>query len=101
MDRGPHGSTVLKGSGGRSLTLRRSVRDTAAAAIGVNGDSNPTSSGEEQGGWLHRKKRTSVSWPRRGRKGLRLYRGASSHGGSGTYGRWTVCTVPATAVAGI
>ncbi len=82
MDRGPHGSTVMEGDGGRSHTLRRSARDTAAAAIGVYGDINPTSSGEEQEGWLPRKKRTSVSWPRLGRRGMRL---ASSHGGCGTY----------------
>ena len=99
MDRGPHGSTVLERGGGRSRTLRRSVRDTAAAAIGVYGDANPTSSGEGQGGWLPRNKRTSVSWPRRGRMGLRLHRGASSHSGSGTYGRWSVRTVPVNAVA--
>ncbi len=86
-DRGPHGSTVPEGGGDRSRTLRRSVRDTAAAAIGVHGGTNPTSSGEEHGGRLPRKKRTSVSWPRRGRRGLRLHRGVSSHGGSGTYGR--------------
>ena len=46
------------------------------------GTPTPPSSGAEQGGRLPRKKRTSVSWPRRGRRGLRLHRGASSHGGS-------------------
>ena len=51
---------------------------------------------------LPRKKGTAASWPRRGRKGLRLHRGALSHGGSGTYGRViSVRTVPATAVAGV
>jgi len=33
-----------------------------------------------------RKIRTSPSWPRRGRRGLRLRRGAFSHGCSGSYG---------------
>ena len=35
--------------------------------------------------WLLRKIRTSPSWPRRDRKGLRLRRGAFSHGCSGSY----------------
>ena len=78
------------------------VRETAAAAIGVQEYTNPTRLGEEHGGKLPRKKGTAVSWPRRGRMGLRLHRGAFSHGGSGTYGRVaSVRTVPATAVAGV
>ena len=58
------------------------IRETAAAAIGVNENTNPTRLGEEQGGKLPRKKGTAASWSRRGRRGLRLYRGASSHGGN-------------------
>jgi len=42
--------------------------------------------GEEQGGRLPHKKRTTLSWPRRGRRGLRRQREAFSHGGSGPYG---------------
>ena len=48
---------------------------------------------------MPRKKGTAVSWPRRGRMGLRLHRGALSHGGSGTYGR--VANVRTIAVAGV
>ena len=51
-DRGPHGSTALEGGVGRSRTLRRSVREIAAAAIGVYADTNLTRSGEELGGRL-------------------------------------------------
>ena len=80
-DQGPHGSTVLEGGGSRSRTLRKSVRETAAAAIGVYKDNNPTRPGEEQGGRLPRKKGTAVLWPRRGRRGQRLHRGAFSNGG--------------------
>jgi hypothetical protein len=58
------------------------VREIAAAAIGVQEDTNPTRPGEDQGGKLPRKKGTAVSWPRRGCMGLRLHNGASSHGGS-------------------
>ena len=66
------------------------------------GTPNPTSSCEEHGGRLPRKKRTSVSWLRRGRRGLRLRRGASSHGGSRSYGRVSIVrTVLDTAVAGV
>ncbi len=64
---GPHGSTVLEGGGCISRTLRRSVRETADAAIGVYVNTNPTRLGEEQGGMLPRKRGTAVSWPRRGR----------------------------------
>ena len=78
------------------------VRETAAAAIDVQEDTNPTRLGEKRGGRLPRKNMTAVSWPRRDRKGLRLHRGAFSQGGSGTYGRVaSVRTVPATPVAGI
>ena len=38
------------GDGGRSRMLRRSVRETAAAAIGVAENTNHKRSGEEQGG---------------------------------------------------
>ena len=58
------------------------VRETAAATNGVYEDTNPTRPGEEQGGKLPRNKGTTVSWPMRCRKGLRLHRGASSHGGN-------------------
>jgi hypothetical protein len=58
------------------------VQQTAAAAIGVQGDTNPTRPCEEQGGRLPRKKGTALSWPRRGRRGLRRHSGASSYGGS-------------------
>jgi hypothetical protein len=77
------------------------VRNTAAAAIGVQEDTNLTRTCEEQGGRLPRKKGTAVSWPRRGRKGLRLHRGASSHGGSGSGGAGFSRTVQNTAVAGV
>ena len=35
---------------------------------------------------LPHNKRTAVSWPRRDREGLRLHRGAFSHGGNRSYG---------------
>jgi len=54
-DRGPQGRTVVEGGGGRSRTLRRSVRETTAAAIGVYVDTNPTHPGEDEGGMLPRK----------------------------------------------
>ncbi len=42
---------VRRGGGGcRSRMLRRSVREIAAAAIGVSGNTNPKRAGEEQGG---------------------------------------------------
>ncbi len=42
---------VRRGGGGcRSRTLRRSVRETAAAAIGVSENTYPKRPGEEQGG---------------------------------------------------
>ena len=50
------------------------------------GTPTPPSSGEEQGGRLPHKKRTTLSWPRRGRRGLRRHREAFSHGGSRPYG---------------
>ena len=55
---------------------------TAAAAIGVLGDTTPTRPSEEQGSNLPRKKGTAVSWPRRGRRGMRRHNGASPYGGS-------------------
>ena len=58
------------------------VRETAAATIGVLGDTTPTRPGKEQGGMLPRKKGTAVSWPGRGRRGLRRHNGTSSYGGS-------------------
>ena len=57
------------------------VRETAATANGVLEDTTPTRLGEEPGGMLPRKKGTVVSWPRRGRRGLRRRNGASSYGG--------------------
>ena len=64
----------------------RSARETAAAAIGVCETTNLTRASEEQGGRLPRKKGTAVLWPRRGRWGQRLYRGAFSSGGNRTGG---------------
>ncbi len=100
-DRGPHGSTALEGGGGGLRTMRRSVRETAAAAIGVYVDTNLTRQGEEQGGRLPRKKGIAVLWPRRGRWGQRLYRRALSNGGSRSGGAEFSCTVRDTAVAGV
>ena len=101
MDRGPHGSTVLEGRRGISRTRRRSVRETAAAAIGVYVDTNPTRPSEEQRGRLPRKKGTAVLCPRRGRWGQRLHRGAFSNVGSRSVGTGFSRTVRDTAVAGV
>jgi hypothetical protein len=68
----------LEGGGDRSRTLRRSVRETAVVAIGVNVDTNPTRSGEEHGGRLPLKKRLTLPWPRRGRREMRRHGGAFS-----------------------
>ncbi len=52
---------VRRGDGGcRSRTLQRSVRDTAAAAIGAAENSNPKRSGEEQGGAASQDKDFSI-----------------------------------------
>ena len=62
-----------------------SVRKPAATVSGVK--KNPTLQvhvGSKEA--LPHKKRTAVSWPRRDRMGLRLHRGAFSHGGSRSYG---------------
>jgi hypothetical protein len=52
----------------------------------VIGRHRPRTSRRGAGRWLLRKIRISPSWSRRGRKGLRLWRGAFSHGCSGSYG---------------
>ena len=74
--------------------MRRCVRDTAAAAIGVP----KTQILHVHAGSLEAlslKKTTTVWWPRRDRKGQRLYRQDFSHGGGS-------CSTPGrTAVAGI
>ncbi len=60
-DRGPQGSTVQKGGGDdRPRLMWRSVRGTAAAAIGVSGNTDPKRSGEEQGGTASQDKGFSV-----------------------------------------
>ena len=59
-DRGPNGSTVMEGDGGRSRTLRRSVQETAAAAIGVFVDTNPTRSGGSHEGVVPQEKDHNV-----------------------------------------
>jgi hypothetical protein len=52
---------VRRGGGGcRSCMLRRSVRETAAAAICVSENTNPKRSGEEQGGAASQDKVLSV-----------------------------------------
>ena len=82
--RGP-GAARKQGLGGRRRQIaydRRSVRETAAAAIGVYETTNLTRLGEEQGGWLPRKKGLAVLWPRRGSLGHRFQRRALSNGGS-------------------
>ena len=77
------------------------VWETAAAAIGVREDTNPTRPGEDQGGRLPRKKGTAVTWPRRGCRGLRRHIGASSHGGTRSGGAGSSRAVRDTAVAGV
>jgi hypothetical protein len=81
--------------------MRRSVRETAAAAIGVFVDTNLTRLGEEQGGKLPRKKGTAVLWPRRGRYIRCLHRRALSNGGSRSSDAGFSRTVRDTAVAGV
>ena len=70
-NRGPYGSAVQWGGGdGRSRSLRRSVRESAAAAIGDR--ETPTlniQKGDKEA--LSLKKKTTVLWPRRGRRELR------------------------------
>jgi hypothetical protein len=86
-DRGPQGSVVWEAGGGRSRAPRRSVRESAAAAIGVSKNTNPPLRPDgEQGGRLPRKKRTTTPWPRWGCRGLHRHSGAFSIGGSRPYG---------------
>ena len=73
MDRGPQGSAVQWcGGGGRSRTLRRSVRESAATATGVwETPTRYVQEGDREESSL--KKKTTVLWPRRGRRGLRQH----------------------------
>ncbi len=61
------------------------VRETAAAAIGVSKYTAPHVQARSREA-LPRKKEHAVSWPRRGRRGLRLHHGVFSHGGIGSNG---------------
>ena len=60
-DRGPQGGAVQRDGGdGRPRPLWRSVRETAAAAIEVSGNTDPKRSGQEQGGAASQEKNFSI-----------------------------------------
>ena len=71
-NRGPQGSAVKWGGGCGERTLRRSVRVSPAAAIGVaKAPTLHVQAGSREA--LPRKNNTTVLWPREGHRGLRRH----------------------------